>query len=172
MGKNHTMRIDLHDRRVSDWLTWRHDGRASSTIGRQARRICGGSDLVSAEAQRLRGVSILLVEDDARVRDVLTLMLETEGALVRTAVGARDALTMCGAAVPSLIITDIQMPNEDGLWLLGRVRETLPNVPVIAMSGLDDASTIHGAGFDAFLRKPVRVDELCGGVRSVHKLDT
>jgi CheY-like chemotaxis protein len=115
----------------------------------------------------LRDLPILVVDDDERVSEVLALILEGEGACPHTACTAREAMAICGRVTPAAIITDLRMPGEDGAWLLTRLRATLPDVPVIAISGIDDAGFAAGAGFDAFIQKPVTIADLCGVLRAV-----
>jgi DNA-binding response OmpR family regulator len=69
-------------------------------------------------------------------------------------------------AAPTLIITDINMPGADGVWLLKQVRGACPRMAVLAMSGRYDAVSASDAGFDAFLQKPVDPEVLCAGARA------
>ena len=118
-------------------------------------------------ARRLHDLDIVVVDDNERVRDVLALMLEGEGARVHAVATAREAVAVCARTGPAAVITDLRMPGEDGVWLLGRLRTILPEVHVIAMSGLDEEAIARDAGFDAFVGKPLTADRLCAAVRTV-----
>jgi CheY-like chemotaxis protein len=66
----------------------------------------------------LRGLSVLIVEDNADVRDVLAAMFDCCGALVTPASSARAALAWLDVHQADLIISDLGMPGEDGLWFI------------------------------------------------------
>jgi signal transduction histidine kinase/CheY-like chemotaxis protein len=117
-------------------------------------------------APRLEGVRVLVVEDDPNTLEMLTEALETGGAQVTAVSSARRALDSLDAARPDVIVSDIAMPGEDGLWLMRRLR-TLPGrtgrTPAIALTALarmEDRTRALTAGFQMHLAKPIRVDEL------------
>jgi CheY-like chemotaxis protein len=84
---------------------------------------------------------------------------------VATAGGAREGLKLVEAGRFDVLVTDLTMPHDDGYWLLDRVRAMLGEIPVVSISGVATHRTaVLGAGFDAFLRKPVEPDELVGVV--------
>src|SRR4029450_12663290 len=68
-----------------------------------------------AKGLRLDGVRVLLVEDDEDRREVLTLGLELQGAEVRAVGSAKDALRTVDGFCPHVILSDIGLPDEDGL---------------------------------------------------------
>jgi CheY-like chemotaxis protein len=114
----------------------------------------------------LSGVHVLVVEDDEDSREVLRMVLEYQGARVSTAASARAALAVFAAQRVGVLVSDIMMPREDGLWLIRAVR-ALPaehggRVPALAISASDDVQTqARAAGFQAFMRKPIDVAALC-----------
>ncbi len=71
-----------------------------------------------------------------------------------------DAVALCADNLPTVVVTDINMPVRDGVWLLNHLKAHCPGVPVIAISGMYDAVSAHYVGFDTFLRKPVDPDKL------------
>ncbi len=113
----------------------------------------------------LAGVHVLVVDDDADTRDILQQVLRYAGALVTTASSSRDALA--SIAVADVIVTDMSMPGEDGLWLLAQVEQTPRRVPVIVVSGYGDYYDFSGAKFARVLRKPVDPWRLCEAIRTV-----
>jgi CheY-like chemotaxis protein len=123
------------------------------------------------ECEALRGRRVLVVDDDADTREMLVVTLESSGAVVATAETVAEALAMCEAAPPDVIISDIGLPGEDGFSLVRRLRAFPPerggNVPAIALSGYDsDADKRMAAreGFRESLTKPVALDEVVAAV--------
>lgn len=118
---------------------------------------------------------ILVVDDDAALRLVLRTILEDGGHTVREAAGGHDALKLLRQQLPDLIITDIYMPDGDGLELIYQLR-TLTQAPVIAISGggRHDAPlsmlTVAGAlGATRVLQKPFTEQTLLDAVREALK---
>jgi CheY-like chemotaxis protein len=115
----------------------------------------------------LLDVSILVVDDHDDGRDALAVLLRVEGALVSTAATADEALTVVDEV--DIVLTDIQMPGHDGLWLLERIRERPRCIPVIALTAYAGLGSWAGrlAGFDRILRKPFAFPELVETIRSL-----
>lgn len=121
--------------------------------------------------RELDGIRVLLVEDDPDTREVLTLGLELYGAKVVAVGSASAALDELAKEPPDVLLTDIGLPDEDGLTLIRRVR-TLPpavggRVPAAAVTAFtlgDDATAPSRAGFQAHFRKPVDTGTLFGAV--------
>lgn len=98
-----------------------------------------------------------MVEDCKISRDVMEELLRRQGVRITSAPGARAALTMLRPPLPDAIITDLHMPEMDGIALMDELRAHGIAVPVIACSA--DVSTethraCQDAGFAAFLPKP------------------
>lgn len=109
---------------------------------------------------------VLLVEDDRHVRDYVAAALESsEGELevVATANG-REALVRIGAVEFDLILTDLNMPEMNGVELVRAVRERFPALPIVLMSGASAEwqPELIREGFDdlPLLTKPVSVSQL------------
>lgn len=110
----------------------------------------------------LRGVHVLLVEDDTDSRELLALILRRGGADVSGAGSAVDALKLLETCTPSVVISDIGMPNMDGYSFIERVR-SLPATaggatPAIALTAYArelDRRQAAAAGFQRHLAKPV-----------------
>ncbi len=103
--------------------------------------------------------SVLIVDDEPNIRRMVGALLAGEGYEVRDAAdGAAGAASALGAE-PDVALVDLMMPGEpDGLGLLARLRERLPDLPVVMMSGragLSDAVRATKLGAFTFLEKPL-----------------
>jgi CheY-like chemotaxis protein len=112
----------------------------------------------------LERICVLLVEDHDDSREALTLALQSHGALVMAASNTKVAVALCADHLPTVVVTDINMPVRDGVWLLNHLKAHCHGVSVIAMSGMYDAVSARRVGFDAFLRKPFDPDKLCAAI--------
>ena len=98
-----------------------------------------------------------LVDDDEAVRDSLTALLEAHGFTVRDFASAEAFLDVCPADASGCLLTDIRMPDMDGLTLQERVAASFPGLAVIVMTGHADvplAVRAMKAGAVDFLEKP------------------
>ena len=124
-------------------------------------------------ATALDGRRVLVVDDDATSRASLAAALETMGAQVSTAQSGHDALDVVERHPPSVVLSDLAMPDGDGFWLLDRIRH-LPSggghLPVVAVTAHADKADRHrvlAAGFDAYLCKPVDMPTLASVIVDV-----
>ena len=113
---------------------------------------------------------ILVIDDDASVRAATQTLLELEGHEVVGAYSGRNGLEKIAAAPFDAVIVDICMPGMDGFQTIKAFKQQIPEVPVIAMSGLAfrdslapapgflDRATKVGAAYS--LQKPFRPQEL------------
>ena len=76
----------------------------------------------SSAVPNLQGVVALVVDDDADTRDIFAMSLMHAGAEVEVAGSAREALTLVRSRVPDVVVTDISMPGDDGVWLLKQIK--------------------------------------------------
>ncbi|RQS23373.1 ATP-binding protein [Burkholderia sp. Bp8998] len=131
-------------------------------------RPSGASTAVALDGQR-----VLVVDDDATSRASLAAALETLGAQVSTAQSGHDALDVVARQHPSVVLSDLAMPDGDGFWLLDHIRHLpdgaghLPVVAVTAHAGTADRNRVMAAGFDAYLCKPVDMPTLAGVIVDV-----
>ncbi len=105
--------------------------------------------------------TILVVDDEVNVRKVIKRILADFFSVLEAGNG-EEALSVIEEQQPDLVITDIKMPQMDGLVLLDNMRDRFPNIPVLAISGYFDDEEIEGKGFNGFLHKPLQMDELRG----------
>lgn len=106
---------------------------------------------------------VLLVDDDAAVRSFLKRCLEGGGYITKQAGSAAEALDMIVAEAPSLVLCDIRMPGEDGLWLAERLHARWPRIPVIMATAIDDLETVRRSrqvGAVDYITKPIAPDQL------------
>jgi len=78
---------------------------------------------------------VLLVEDHDTVRQLLRCTLEDDGYQVIEARNGVEALSLCRVEEPDLVVTDLIMPDKDGLETIAELRQIASHVPVIAMTG-------------------------------------
>lgn len=78
---------------------------------------------------------ILIIDDEAIIRHLLRQALEHVGYDVIEACNGREGLQCCRRALPHLVITDLVMPEQDGLELIVQLRREFPTTVIIAMSG-------------------------------------
>jgi CheY-like chemotaxis protein len=111
-------------------------------------------------ASVLDGIRIILVEDHEDSRDVMEQSLRAHGATVTGVSSAREALLKLPDA--DIIVTDLALPGEDGIWLCQQVRQRPRPVPVIAFSGYteDQVPGMKHAGFARMLLKPLEPGQL------------
>ena len=76
---------------------------------------------------KLRSVHVLAVSDSRVMRDLLSMTLEAQGATVTAVSTAEHALDLLQQLRPDALISDLEMPDKDGYWLIGRVRALGPD---------------------------------------------
>jgi signal transduction histidine kinase len=133
----------------------------------------------AASDRRLDGVYVLAVDDEPDVRVLVKRLLEERGALVRTASTSAEAIQHLGAERFDVLLSDIGLPDEDGVSLIRRVRASIARpgrpIPALALT----AYTRHGdreralaAGFQDYLTKPVDTNDLVNAVANLAHPDS
>jgi len=114
--------------------------------------------------------SILFVDDDAAVRTVLKAILDQAGHVVEIATNGREAVERISAGGIELIITDLVMPEQEGIETIKQISRQHPEVKVIAMSGAFGGDYLPIASFmgaHKTIAKPIRVQALLRAVDEV-----
>lgn len=120
---------------------------------------------------------VLVIEDDDSFRNVLVQMLAKAGYDVRQAGDGNQALTVCAQFGPDLVLTDIIMPDKEGLETIQELLEIKPGMKIIAMSGggkFGPNSYLPLAeklGAKATLQKPFMREELLNTITTVLQAD-
>lgn len=115
-------------------------------------------------------VRILVVDDDAVVRELLRRTFERAGLAVDEVADGAAAVNRVASAAPDLVVLDISLPGLDGLQVLGRLRGSGAQVPVILLTGRgDEADRIMGLnlGADDYVVKPFSLGELVARVQAL-----
>lgn len=125
---------------------------------------------MSRDQINFRGMRILVVDDDANSREMLSEVLRLYDADVKTADSVAVARTLYQVWKPTLLISDVGMPGEDGYDLIRSIRN-MPrgrDIKAIAITGYSrdkDRDRALSAGYDLFLGKPVDLEQLISLIR-------
>ena len=106
---------------------------------------------------------ILVVDDDESVRKVLATILEEEGYAVDTAKNGREAIKKSTVKFYNLALIDIRLTDMEGTKLLTKVKETMPKMRKIIITGypsLQNAIEAVNRGADAYVLKPFDMDKV------------
>jgi DNA-binding response OmpR family regulator len=116
---------------------------------------------------------ILLVDDDDLLRRMLYMALTQSGHKVLEATNGREAVRLIATQPFDLLVTDIIMPDKDGLEVVPEIRKKYPALKIIAMSGggrMNATGFLKAAsmlGADLTLKKPFPVQEFCTAVNEL-----
>jgi DNA-binding NtrC family response regulator len=115
---------------------------------------------------------ILVIDDDRQSRSVVRRALERAGYPVIEAHDGEEGTRLARQALPSLVITDILMPNKEGLQVIRELHDSDPALPIVAISGgshhLSPEAVLRLArcfGARAALFKPFALDDMLAAVR-------
>ena len=109
---------------------------------------------------------VLVIEDDACVRDIIREVLEDAAFAVVTAANGREGMALFRKCEPALVITDIIMPEQEGIETITQLRRERPKARILAVSGggrignTDVLEIAHQLGADETLAKPFDPDDL------------
>jgi CheY-like chemotaxis protein len=117
-----------------------------------------------------RPLRILLAEDDDRLRQLIALQMESMGHIVESAADGNEALQKFHEAHFDLILTDLSMPQLNGIALVEAARQIIAEIPVIMLTGFGAMLLPDGErppGVDILLSKPVTRDNLAAAIAQV-----
>jgi PAS domain S-box-containing protein len=139
------------------------------------RRRAGDAEGVPRTARNiLSGIRVLVVDDEPDARDLVATVLEHQGAEVKTAESAAEALGLVERLRPDVLLSDIEMPGESGYALIHNVRKLpaerggrVPAAALTAYARLEDRTRALRAGFQMHVPKPLNPTELATIVASL-----
>ncbi len=134
-----------------------------------ARPSLPAGDDTEGDVVELLGCRILLVDDEPDAREMAQVALGSIGALVSVAASGAEALRMLDAERYDVLVSDIGMPDMDGLMLIRQVRknDNLRRLPAVALTAFAmDSDRLAGlsAGFQAYVTKPISLRRLSEAV--------
>ena len=106
---------------------------------------------------------ILVIDDEESVRKSLAFVLEDEGYMVDVAENGQEAIKKSKANLYNLALVDIRLPDMDGISLLSQMRETVPEMVKIVVTGYPSLDNSIGAvnnGANGYIIKPYSVEHL------------
>jgi two-component system, NtrC family, response regulator PilR len=109
------------------------------------------------------GARLLVVDDEASIRDMLAFFFHKRGFEVLTASSFAEGVAAAGRLTPDIVLSDIKMPDGNGLDLLRKVKSDSPKIPVImitAHTSTQDAIEAMKAGAVDYIAKPFNMEEL------------
>ena len=113
-------------------------------------------------------VQILVIDDDADLRALLERLLAAAGYAVDLAPDGKQGVLHFRANLPRFVLSDLFMPNQEGLETIMQLHKEFPGIPIIAMSGKTAGKPLlpiaQKLGAVAFLEKPFTPDELLRAV--------
>jgi DNA-binding NtrC family response regulator len=116
---------------------------------------------------------ILIIDDDESITSLLRMVLSRQGYEVVTAANGREGVKLFNSTPADLVISDILMPEMDGLEALKQLRQLSPNLKLIAVSGgggrlkMDVLRVAELLGAAATFEKPYKIDALLASVRQL-----
>ncbi len=117
--------------------------------------------------------NILVIDDDDQVRRLLGAILRRKGYAVAEADDGYAGIKHCRGNQVDLVITDILMPEHDGIELLLQIKKTVPHIKVVVISGAVESAEFNyldvarRLGADRTVRKPFEPAEVLGAVQEL-----
>jgi CheY-like chemotaxis protein len=109
-------------------------------------------------------MKILVADDDKNTAESFCMLLRLTGHEVCTAADGQEAVDLARSFRPAMAMLDIVMPKLDGYEAASQIRALLPEVLLVAITGLPGRGGVDAyksAGFDFYLLKPVHAAEVC-----------
>jgi DNA-binding response OmpR family regulator len=116
---------------------------------------------------------VLIVEDEKELREMLKISLTRRKFTVLEAENGRDAIVHFKPSITDLVVTDLIMPDEDGLKVIMKLREIKPSIKIIAISGGGKAgpgsylSLAKALGANATFSKPFSINDLIARIEEL-----
>ncbi len=110
---------------------------------------------------------ILIVDDEAQIRKLLRIYIEADSHEVEEVAGYEAAIEACDKRTPDLVVTDLVMPEKNGIDLILLLKDKYPHLPVVAISGgggisgrYDYLEIADLVGASCVLNKPIEKQKL------------
>ena len=116
---------------------------------------------------------ILVIDDEPLLRSTVVTILTREGFSVEEVSDGKAGIAMCHKNPPDVVITDIFMPNKDGIEVVMELKRSCPRTKIIAMTGggqwrmMEIVSAAKSLGADHILHKPFERESLLAAVNAV-----
>ncbi|MFL6274705.1 MAG: PAS domain S-box protein [Blastocatellia bacterium] len=139
----------------------------------EVERLAESSESLFDPQISLHGLRVLVVDDDTDARELVATVLTHSGAEVSAVASASEALAMLETFKADVMVSDIEMPGEDGYSLIRKVRSYVDGAGRIAAAALtahartEDRMRALAAGYDTHIAKPVEPSELLAVVASI-----
>ena len=113
---------------------------------------------------------ILVVDDEAPIRELLSTYFQSRGYQVSSASTAAEAVLKAEETPLNLVLLDLVLPDADGLEVLGSLKKTHPELPVVIMTGMgsDEAllNEVKAKGASGYVSKTMPLDKLLAEVEN------
>mgnify|MGYP000499714444 CR=1 FL=1 len=134
-----------------------------------ATRVTARIDLKTTAKIQTTMTKILLIDDDANLRTITTMALESAGHQIIEARDGKEGYRLFREHRPDLVITDLVMPEQEGIETIAQLRREQPSLPIIAISGGLARSALYltiaaQIGAQHTLAKPFAIAELLGAI--------
>ena len=112
--------------------------------------------------------SVLIVDDESGMRHLLKRWLDAEGYDIREAADAETAIVEISRDAPDVVMCDVDMPGQGGLWLAAQIRERFPTTAIVLATALDSVPPVVSmrSGIVEYLVKPFARDRVVRAVSS------
>jgi CheY-like chemotaxis protein len=121
----------------------------------------------------LQGLRVLIVDDEFEARKMVATALEMHGVKVVMSPSAQDALNALRSLTFDVLVSDISMPEQDGYFLMRKVRSHYKRLPALALTACDTAEDhrkVSEAGFQLHIAKPVEAIFLLAAVADLAEM--
>jgi signal transduction histidine kinase/CheY-like chemotaxis protein len=168
--------VELHGGTVTAWSGGSDQGSVFEVClpWRRAESSAAAAPPASADDVSLRGIAVLVVDDDPQALSFARAALERYGAHVVTAASAREARERFARDVPDVIVSDLVMPEQDGLDLIRGIRTLdaqqggqTPAAALTCLARAEDRRRAFAAGYQRHVSKPVDPYELASAVEEL-----
>lgn len=117
-------------------------------------------------------IRVVIADDVQILRQGLAAILlrDREIEVTGLAANGREAWELCGAKRPDVVLMDMRMPEYDGSWGIGRIKEDFPEIKILVLTTFDDRETVEAAlesGADGYILKEMEDDKVIQSIKAV-----